>query len=93
MDEPSARLLAFEFMARTDRRASDVYRMCRRVLGHRATRRDERAVWSDAFDLLVVLIADSETFAAGIRRRVTVVGRMPASWGSTKVEAQKATVA
>ncbi|MCG5239543.1 hypothetical protein MCW82_07145 [Azospirillum doebereinerae] len=75
MDDLSARVLAFHFMASTDRRADDVYRMCRRLLGHRETRREARAVWSDAFDLLVVLIADSETFAAGIRRRVLAAGR------------------
>lgn len=75
MDDAAARLLAFEFMVATDRRAVDVYRLCRRVLGHRATRRECRALWSDAFDLLVVLIADSETFAAGIQRRVRAAGR------------------
>lgn len=93
MDDHSARLLAFEFMATTDRRAGDVYRMCRRVLGHRATRRECRAVWSDAFDLLVVLIGDSETFAAGVRRRVDAAGRTSAARNSAKTEFKKASVA
>lgn len=70
-DAPSsARLLAFRFMCLTDCRADDVYRLCRRLLGHRETCRETRAPWSDAFDLLVILISDSETFAASVRRYV-----------------------
>ena len=88
MNETDARVLAFRFMVSTDHRAVQVYRMCRRVLGHREARRDCRVVWSDAFDLLVVLIADSETFAAGIRRRVHAAER-----NSTMAEFKKAVAA
>ncbi|CAO3440092.1 hypothetical protein [Azospirillum endophyticum] len=75
MDDAAARLLAFRYMTTTTRRAPDVYRWCRRLLGHRDRARDCNALWSDAFDLLAVLIADSETFAAGIARRVAVAER------------------
>lgn len=75
MDPLDARLLAFRFMVSTERRADDVYRWCRRLLGHRDRLRAMRVVWSDAFDLLVILITDSETFAAGIRRRVHAAER------------------
>ncbi|WP_372400762.1 hypothetical protein ABMY26_36460 (plasmid) [Azospirillum sp. HJ39] len=85
MDILDAQVLAFRYMTLTDRRAPDVYRWCRRMLGHRDCRRDCRAVWSDAFGLLVVLIADSETFAAGIARRVAVAER-----NSTKTELGRA---
>lgn len=88
MNETDARVLAFRFMVSTDHRAVQVYRMCRRVLGHREARLDCRVVWSDAFDLLVVLIADSETFAAGIRRRVLAAER-----NSTMAEFKKAVAA
>lgn len=84
MDDAAARLLGFRYMVSTDRRAADVYRWCRRLLGHRDRRRDCTALWSDAFDLLVVLIADSELFAAGIRRRV-----LAAEQGSTKTEQKR----
>jgi len=75
MKDLDARVLAFEFMCATDQRANEIYRLCRRLLGHRERRRDYHAVWSDAFELLAVLIADSETFAAGVRRRLAVVER------------------
>ncbi|MCG5240076.1 hypothetical protein ACIU1J_01855 [Azospirillum doebereinerae] len=75
MNEMDARVLAFRFMCVTEHRAAHVYRMCRRVLGHREARRESRAVWSDAYELLVVLTIDSETFAASLRRRVIAAER------------------
>ncbi|WP_372394015.1 hypothetical protein ABMY26_00930 (plasmid) [Azospirillum sp. HJ39] len=87
MDDAAARLLAFRYMASTDRRAADVYRWCRRLLGHRDRARDCNALWSDAFDLLVVLIADSETFAAGIARRVAVAERAAAKFDQDRTRA------
>lgn len=86
MDILDAQVLAFRYMTSTDRRAPDVYRWCRRLLGHRDRRRDCRAVWSDAFGLLVVLIADSETFAAGVARRVAVAERAAAKFDQDRTE-------
>ncbi len=74
MDNLDARILAFQFMASTHQRADAVFAMCRRVLGFRGRQRS-RVVWSDAYELLAVLIADSETFAASIRRRVEAAAR------------------
>lgn len=86
MDDAAARLLAFRYMTTTARRAPDVYRWCRRLLGHRDRRRDCAALWSDAFDLLVVLLADSETFAAGIARRVAAAEQVVAKFDQDRKE-------
>lgn len=87
MDDAAARLLAFRYMTTTARRAPDVYRWCRRLLGHRDRHRDCGALWSDAFDLLVVLIADSETFAAGIARRVAAAEQVAAKFDQDRTRA------
>lgn len=74
MDALDARYLAYRFMVTTDRRAGEVFDLCRRVLGFRGRSR-HRVVWSDALDLLTVLIMDNGIFAAGIRRRVEAAER------------------
>lgn len=74
MDHEAARLLAFRFMVTTGQRADAVFASCRRTLGFRGRQRT-RVVWADAFDLLVVLIADSPTFAARILRAVEAAER------------------
>lgn len=74
MDEIAARYLAYRYMTTTDRRAPEVYDLCRRLLGFRGRTR-HRVIWMDALDMVAMLAADNAMFAAGIRRRVEAAER------------------
>jgi hypothetical protein len=72
-DDP--KVLALHWLAASPRPARDVWEELRRLLGHRPSRRAHRVVWSDVWELAHVLIADSETFAARVRREVAAAER------------------
>lgn len=70
-----ARTLAARFMATTHRTVGDVATEALRLLGHPPRKCAARLIWSDVLELVAVLIAESPTYAARLRRAVAAADR------------------
>ncbi|WP_372397062.1 hypothetical protein ABMY26_23625 [Azospirillum sp. HJ39] len=65
-----ARTLAARFMCSTPRTVGDVAAEVMRLLGHPPRKCAAGLIWSDVFELVATLAAESPTYAAALRRAV-----------------------
>ncbi|WP_376957683.1 hypothetical protein ABNQ39_11180 [Azospirillum sp. A26] len=70
LDAAEARTLAARFMTVTPRTVGDVSAEVMRLLGHKPRKCAVGLIWSDVFELVATLAAESPTYAAALRRAV-----------------------
>lgn len=72
-----ARTLAARYMAATPRTVGSVADEVLRLLGHRPRKCASRLIWSDVFEMVATLAAESPTYAAGLRRAIAATQAGP----------------